>query len=233
MQQRAVVTGANSGIGLATALRLAADGYEVWAGARSDNGLAAIEESAGSHLIRPVRLDVTDDGSVADAFATVLAAGPVDVLVNNAGILDRETQRFGSVDYDVFRKVLETNTIAPFKLTEALMPSLRASSQKKVVTVSSGEGSLGSVNSARVYSYRASKAAVNMLMLNLAYEVKKDGVSVALLNPGPVATDMMKNAPIALRPVDDAAARLVGLIDRLTLENTGRFWDVTGVELPW
>ena len=73
MQQRAVVTGANSGIGLATALRLAADGYEVWAGARSDNGLAAIEESAGSHLIRPVRLDVTDDDSVADAFATVLA----------------------------------------------------------------------------------------------------------------------------------------------------------------
>ena len=136
-------------------------------------------------------------------------------------------------DDDVFRKVLETNTIAPFKLTEALMPSLRASSQKKVVTVSSGEGSLGSVNSARVYSYRASKAAVNMLMLNLAYEVKKDGVSVALLNPGPVATDMMKNAPIALRPVDDAAARRVGLIDRLTLENTGRFWDVTGVELPW
>jgi NAD(P)-dependent dehydrogenase (short-subunit alcohol dehydrogenase family) len=155
------------------------------------------------------------------------------VLVNNAGIIARESQRFGSIDYAVFRQVLETNTIAPLKLTEALMPSLRAGAQRKIVTISSGEGSLGSVTSARVYSYRASKAAVNMLMRNLAFELKPEGFAVALLNPGPVDTDMMKNAPIALRPVDDAAARLVVLVDRLSVETTGTFWDVTGVELPW
>jgi NAD(P)-dependent dehydrogenase (short-subunit alcohol dehydrogenase family) len=228
-----LVTGANRGIGLGIVRVYVARGWKVIATARRPDEATELQALAAADPdLKMEALDVTDHAQV-DALAAKYRGQPIDVLVNNAGILDRETQRFGSVDYDVFRKVLETNTIAPFKLTEALMPSLRASSQKKVVTVSSGEGSLGMVNSARVYSYRASKAAVNMLMLNLAYEVKKDGVSVALLNPGPVATDMMKNAPIALRPVDDAAARLVGLIDRLTLENTGRFWDVTGVELPW
>jgi NAD(P)-dependent dehydrogenase (short-subunit alcohol dehydrogenase family) len=228
-----LVTGANRGIGLAIARVYLARGWNVVATARRPAEATALRELAAMQsrlAIEP--LDVTDPAQV-DALAARWRGRPIDVLVNNAGIIARESQRFGSIDYAVFRQVLETNTVAPLKLTEALMPSLRAGAQRKIATISSGEGSLGSVTSARVYSYRASKAAVNMLMLNLAYELRPEGFAVGLLNPGPVDTDMMKNAPIALRPVDDAAARLVVLIDRLSVDTTGRFWDVTGVELPW
>lgn len=228
-----LVTGANRGIGLAIARVYLGRGWNVIATARRPGEATALAALATGHpglAIEP--LDVTDHAQV-DALAARLRSRPIDVLVNNAGIIARESQRFGSIDYAVFRQVLETNTIAPMKITEALMPNLRAGAQRKIVTISSGEGSLGSVNSARVYSYRASKAAVNMLMLNLAYELRPEGFAVGLLNPGPVDTDMMRNAPIPLRPVDDAAARLVVLVDRLSVETTGSFWDVTGVELPW
>ena len=228
-----LVTGANRGIGLAIARVYLTRGWNVIATARRPDEATALQALSAAHprlAIEP--LDVTDHAQV-DALAARWRGRPIDVLVNNAGIIARESQRFGQIDYAVFRQVLETNTIAPLKLTEALMPSLRAGAQRRIATISSGEGSLGSVNAARVYSYRASKAAVNMLMLNLAFELKAEGFAVGLLNPGPVDTDMMKNAPIALRPVDSAAARLVVLIDRLSVDNTGRFWDVTGVELPW
>jgi NAD(P)-dependent dehydrogenase (short-subunit alcohol dehydrogenase family) len=228
-----LITGANRGIGLAIARVYLTRGWTVVATARRPDEATALRELAAAHPRLSVEpLDVTDHAQV-DALAARWRGRPIDVLVNNAGIIARESQRFGNIDYAVFRQVLETNTIAPLKITEALLPSLRAGAQRKIATISSGEGSLGSVNSARVYSYRASKAAVNMLMLNLAYELRPEGFAIGLLNPGPVDTDMMKNAPIALRPVDDAAARLVVLIDRLSVDTTGRFWDVTGVELPW
>ncbi len=72
-----------------------------------------------------------------------------------------------------------------------------------------------------------------MAMRNLAFAVKKDGISVALVNPGPVDTDMMKGARMPLQQVDEAAAKVIGIVDRLTLDTTARFWDFAGGELPW
>jgi NAD(P)-dependent dehydrogenase (short-subunit alcohol dehydrogenase family) len=229
-----LVTGANRGIGLALARAYAARGWRVIATARRPAEAVELRALAASDPdVTLETLDVTDHGQV-DALATRLRGRPIDVLINNAGIIgDRATQVLGRFDYAVAREVFETNTLAPMKMAEALLPNLLAGRQKKLVTLSSSEGSITQVDSPRIYWYRSSKAAVNMAMRNLAFAVKKDSVAVALVNPGPVATDMMKNARIPLQPVDEAAGKVIGIIDTLTLETTARFWDYAGGELPW
>ncbi len=229
-----LITGANRGIGLALARAYAARGWRVIATARKPAEAGDLRALAAADPdVRIETLDVTEHAQV-DALASKYAGQPVDLLINNAGITGpREAQVFGRLDYAVARSVFETNVLAPMKLAEALMPNVLAGAQKKIVTISSSEGSVTGVNSARQYWYRSSKAAVNMAMRNLAFEVKKTGVTVALVNPGPVATDMMAGARIPLQPVNEAAAKVIGIIDRLTLETTGHFWDYAGGELPW
>ena len=183
MSQRAVVTGANSGIGLATALRLAADGYQVWAGARSDNGLAAIEEAAGSHVVRPVRLDVTDDDSVAAAFAEVLADGPVDVLVNNAGITGA-----GSVEetpVDVYQSMFDTNVLGTVRCTQQVLPGMRAARRGYVVNMSSSSALLSPPLMA---PYASTKRAVESISESLQSEAAEYGVRVVLIEAGTILT---------------------------------------------
>jgi NAD(P)-dependent dehydrogenase (short-subunit alcohol dehydrogenase family) len=229
-----LVTGANRGIGLALAKIYAARGWQVIATARKPADAVDLRALAAADADVSVEaLEVTDHAQV-DALAQRLKDRRIDVLINNAGITgDRAAQVFGRLDYAAGRQVFETNTLAPMKIAESFMPHLLAGRQRKLVTISSSEGSVTGVNSARTYWYRASKAAVNMLMRNLAFAVQKDGVSVALVNPGPVATDMMKGARIPLQPVDEAAGKVVGIVDALTLEKTGRLWDYAGGELPW
>ncbi len=228
-----LITGANRGIGLELARQYAERGWRVIATARRPaeaNALAAIATAHPGVSIEP--LDVTDAAAVA-ALARKYEGRPIDVLINNAGITGPRGQAPGSLDYDAYRHVLETNTIAPLRLAEAFLPNIASSTQKKIVTLSSSEASITQVNSPRGYWYRSSKAAVNMLMRNLAFELKERGITVALVNPGPVDTDMMKGVRMPLQEPAEAVAKVIGIIDRLTPEKTGRFWDYQGGELPW
>jgi NAD(P)-dependent dehydrogenase (short-subunit alcohol dehydrogenase family) len=229
-----LVTGANRGIGFALVKIYAGRGWSVIATARKPADAVELQALAREHPgVTIETLDVTDHAQV-DALAARYKGRPIDVLINNAGITgDRAHQSLGRLDYATAREVMETNMIAPVKMTEALLSNLVASRQKKLVTISSSEGSVASINAGRSYWYRASKAAVNMAMRNISFTVKADGVVVALVNPGPVATDMMKGVPIPLQPADEAAAKVVAIIAALTLERTGRFWDYQGGEVPW
>lgn len=230
-----LITGANRGIGLALARHYAQRGWNVVATARKPEEADDLEAISKAHpgTLTLETLDVTDFGQI-DALAAKYRDKPIDVLVHNAGISAPVTaQLFGKMDYDAFRRVLEVNTIGPMKLTEAIMPSVLASEQKKIITISSSEGSFGKLSAGRLYWYRASKAAVNMLMLNLAYNVKGRGVAVACINPGPVDTDFMKGVKMPLQDPDEAADKIVAVIDQVNLENTGKFFDYAGGELPW
>lgn len=229
-----LVTGANRGIGLELARQYAERGWKVIATARKPEEATELAAIAKAHpLVVVEKLDVTDFAQI-DALAAKYASAPIDVLIHNAGISgNRDTQRFGNMDFDDFRHVLDTNAIGPLKLTEALWPSVLLGAQKKVVTISSSEGSMGMLNAARLYWYRASKATVNMLMLNLAYDVKKQGVAVALVNPGPVETDFMKGVRMPLQKPAESVGKVIGIIDRLSVETTGKFWDYDGGEVPW
>ena len=229
-----LITGASRGLGLEFARQYAARGWRVIATARRPAAATALAQLAAAHPEVAIEaLDVTDGAAIA-ALAAGLQGRAIDVLLHNAGITGaRAGHGLGSLDYDLYRQVLETNAIGPMRLTEALLGNVAASVQKKIVTISSSEGSITRVDAARGYWYRSSKAAVNMLMRNLAFQVHERGISVALVNPGPVDTDMMKGVPMALQPVQVAVATVVRIIDAVALEHTGRFWDYEGGELPW
>lgn len=228
-----LITGASRGIGLELARQYARRGWQVIATARRPAEAEALAAVAAAHpavTIEP--LDVTDGAAIA-ALARKYHGRPIDLLINNAGIAGPRGQGPGSFDYDAYRSVLETNTIAPLRIAEAFLPQVAASAQRKIVTISTSEGSITQVNSPRGYWYRSSKAAVNMLMRNLAFDVQARGITVALVNPGPVDTDMMKGVPMPLQAPAEAVAKVIAIIDRLTPETTGRFWDFQGGELPW
>ncbi|HWJ98605.1 MAG TPA: SDR family oxidoreductase [Acidimicrobiales bacterium] len=198
MTKRAVVTGANSGIGLATAHRLARDGFEVWAGARSADGLAAIEQAAadaGLDSIRPVPLDVTDGASVHAAFAAIQADGPVDVLVNNAGITGA-----GSVEetpIETYQAMFDTNVLGVVRCIQEVLPGMRAARSGRIVNISSSSA----IQSPPLMApYATTKMAVEGISESLQAEVAPYGIRVAAIQAGTIMTPIWgKNPP----PPDD------------------------------
>lgn len=230
-----LITGANRGIGLEYIRQYGARGWNVIATARKPADARELKALAKDNpRITIEALDVSNLADI-DDLARKYAGKPVDVLVNNAGITgDARNQVLGKLNWPEFEQVLRTNTIGPLKMVEAFLPSIEASRQKKIVNVSSSEGSIGSVIQGRTYFYRASKAGLNMEMRNLAAVVKGKGISVAMINPGPVDTDMMAGVPKAmLRTREDSVADMIRITDRLTTENTGVFWNFSGEQLPW
>jgi NAD(P)-dependent dehydrogenase (short-subunit alcohol dehydrogenase family) len=202
----ALVTGANRGLGLEVARQLAARGYTVIAGARDPGRVPALDGD-----VRPVRLDVTDDASIAAVRGELDA---LDVLVNNAAIHYDTWERAMTADLDVVREALETNTFGPWRMAIACADLLRASAHGRLVNVSSGAGALtGMRDGAPAYS--VSKAALNALTLMLADALARDGVLVNAVCPGWVATDMGGSGG---RPVRDGAA---GIVWAATLPDDG------------
>ena len=230
-----LITGSNRGIGFEFARQYAARGWNVIATTRSPEKAEALNVLAGTYdNITIEQLDVTDFDQV-DALAEKYAATPIDLLLNNAGISGGgKTQMFTQMDYDVFARVLAVNAIAPLKISEAFYPHVSASRDKKIVTVSSSEGVISGVKRPSLYFLRSSKAAVNMAMVNLALQLKRQGISVALVNPGPTDTDMMAGLPKKmLRPTPDSVADMMRNIDRLTPANSGKLLSYDGSIVPW
>jgi NAD(P)-dependent dehydrogenase (short-subunit alcohol dehydrogenase family) len=194
MTKRAVVTGANSGIGLATALRLARDGFEVWAGARSEAGLAAIEQAAsgaGPGSVRAVQLDVTDDASVAAAFDAIQAEGPVDVLVNNAGITGA-----GSVEetpIETYQAMFDTNVLGVVRCIQQVLPGMRQARSGRIVNISSSSA----IQSPPLMApYATTKMAVEGISESLQAEVAPYGIRVIAIQAGTILTPIWgKNPP--------------------------------------
>lgn len=231
-----LVTGANRGIGLEYVKQYAAKGYDVIATARKPSEATELNALAAANAkIKVEALEVTDLAAV-DALAAKYKGTAIDVLVNNAGTTGfPEKQRFGSIDYASFDDVMRTNVRGPLKITEAFIDHVAASPTKKVVVVTSSEGSISDVKTNRQPFYRASKSAVNMTMKNVAYGVKDKGVVIVLINPGPVDTDMMKAARgrMPLRTTELAVRELIAVTDKATIDTTGTFWNFDGTVYPW
>jgi NAD(P)-dependent dehydrogenase (short-subunit alcohol dehydrogenase family) len=230
-----LITGASRGIGLEFARRYAGRGWTVIATCRTPAAATALNALAATHanlVVEP--LDVVDHASV-DALAAKYAGRPIDVLLNNAGIGGGgENQLFGKLRYDVYPEVLKVNAEGPMKVCEAFLRHVEASRQKKMITVSSSQGSIGSVTMPMLYWYRSSKAALNMCMKNLALQLKGRGIVVGLVTPGATDTDFMAGLPKKmLRPVADAVTDMMREIDRFDLAMTGQFLGYRGDVLPW
>ncbi len=218
---RIVVSGANRGIGLELVRQLAARGEKVIAACRT-----ASPELAALDLEVHEGVELTDDASVT-AFAAAVSHRPVDILVNNAGLLTSET--LDDLDFDRMRRQYEVNTLAPLRLTRALLPAMGEGA--KVALVTSRVGSLADNGSGGNYGYRLSKAAANMAGINLSIDLKERGITVIMLHPGYVRTGMTGGR--GLVNADEAARGLIARIDAADLARTGTFWHAEGYELPW
>ena len=171
-------------------------------------------------------VDVTSDDSVAHLVRR-LESQPIDLLINNAGILTRET--LSAMDFDAVRLQFEVNAMGPLRVTRALLPQMGPGSKVGIVT--SRMGSLADNTSGSRYGYRMSKAAANMAGVSLAQDLNDRGIAVALLHPGFVRTGMTGgNGHIG---PGEAAEGLLARMDELNLGNSGRFWHANGEELPW
>jgi NAD(P)-dependent dehydrogenase (short-subunit alcohol dehydrogenase family) len=232
-----LITGSNRGIGLEFARQYLERGWSVIATARRPDAAEALNALAEKYPDRLAieQLDVTDHARV-DALAEKYADRPIDVLLNNAGIGGgSQNQVFAQkMDYAVFEEVLRVNTVAPLKITDAFWKQVAVSRDKKIITVSSSQGSIERATRPSLYFYRSSKAALNMVMRNLAELLKRREIIVGLVNPGPTDTDFMAGLPKSmLRPTPDAVADMMRNIDGLTLETTGSFLQYDGSIIPW
>ena len=216
-----LVTGANRGIGLAVCTQLSERGDEVIAACRE-----ASEALLGLQVRVEVGVDVTDDASISQ-LADRLDGVTVDVLLNNAGILNSE--RLGSLDFDAMRRQYEVNSLGPLRVTAGLLGRLSAGSKVGIVT--SRMGSVGDNDSGGAYGYRMSKAAVNAAGKSLSLDLRPHEIAVGILHPGWVRTDMTRHNGLVDAP--ESAAGLIARMDELTLETTGTFWHMNGQELPW
>ncbi|MET3877258.1 SDR family oxidoreductase [Chitinophaga sp. OAE865] len=198
--KRALITGANKGIGFETARRLLQEGYYVYIGSRSmENGRAAVErlKQEGLNNAMAIQLDVTDSGSVKAARATIGRETDVlDALVNNAGILGGFPQAALESAIGDFNEALDTNLYGVIRVTQSFVDLLRKSEQPRIVNVSSSGCSLSlhcdptwKYYSHKAVLYNSSKAALNMYTINLAYELRDTPFKVNAVCPGFVATD--------------------------------------------
>jgi NAD(P)-dependent dehydrogenase (short-subunit alcohol dehydrogenase family) len=228
----ALVTGAYRGIGLEVSRQLARRGFEVILTARDPaKAEAAADELKGQGLQAvPLQLEVTDGGSVEEAARFVSERfGRLDVLVNNAAILYDSWQRAAEADLDTVREAFETNTLGPWRVTQALLPLLSRSEHPRVVNVSSESGSLASMGGGTP-AYSVSKAALNVLTRKLADELRSSRVLVNSVCPGWVATEM--GGPNAPRTVEEGAASVMWAVTLPDKGPTGGFFR-DGEPLPW
>lgn len=223
-----LVTGSNRGLGLEFVRQYAADGWSVIATCREPERADALNDVAGDVTV--VAMPVDDDARVR-AVAAELAGTAIDVLVNNAGTYGPRGLAFGDLDADAWSGVFRINAIAPLKVSEAFIDHVRAGQQKKIAVVSSKMGSIADNGSGGSYIYRSGKAALNAAAKSLAIDLEGEGISVAILHPGWVRTDM--GGPDALIDAQQSVAGMRGVIESLDLASTGRFRNYDGTEIPW
>jgi NAD(P)-dependent dehydrogenase (short-subunit alcohol dehydrogenase family) len=220
-----LVTGANRGIGLAFARALTARGGRVIATARHPE----MARDLARLPLRLERLDLADGESIA-GLARGLSGEPIDVLINNAAI-GEAGPGFAEIAMKNLEDALRVNAVGPAAVTQALLPNLRAGRRRMVVNLSSDLGSISGNENGGWVAYRASKAALNQLTRTMAAELKKEGFICIAMSPGWVRTDM--GGPGGSLSAEDSVAAMLGVMDRLTPSDTGRFLDHRGKDVPW
>ena len=193
--------------------------------------------ASGARNIKLFALNVANESSV-QALADDLDGQPIDLLINNAAIYPREGTRVGALDYDSWQETFETNFFGAMRLTEALVENVAASERKQIAAISSTMSSLraasggGSIEqSGFSYQYRTTKTALNMAMVILSKEVQPQGISVVLLCPGWVKTDMGGANAAITAEVSVSGMRKVLSGDPMAI--SGKFLGYDGAVRPW
>jgi NAD(P)-dependent dehydrogenase (short-subunit alcohol dehydrogenase family) len=226
----ALITGANRGIGLALVKAYAGRRDKVFAAIRRTSDRTELDAFVETQRkwVEVIEMDVSDPADIGKV-RRKLEAEPIDVLVNNAGVMGPDHQTATDMDYDGLAETLSVNSIAPLRVSNAFLPNVKAA-KGKIIALSSQMGSMQSASTDSL-AYRVSKAALNRLMRGLATELKPQGIPVLIVHPGWVKTEMGGEGA-TLSP-EESAAQLLKLIDKLDLASTGRFLAWNGKELAW
>ncbi len=216
-----LVTGANRGIGLEFCRQLHARGDDVIAVCRQ----ASPElQKLGVRIMEGIDVSQVEDVA---RLSHQLRGAKLDVIINNAGILVRDS--LDRMDFEGIARQFEINAMAPLRVSTALLGQLAEGA--KIITITSSMGSIAENTSGAYYGYRMSKAAVNMAMKSLSEDLRDKGISVMVLHPGYVATDMTSHqGPVS---PEDAVKGLLARIDDLDLSSSGSFRHAQGREIPW
>lgn len=250
--QTVLITGANSGIGLEFAKQYAARGWTVIATHRRSSPPKSLTDLAARYPhVRIEKLDVTNVGE-ADRLAKKLAHVPIDVLIDNAGVYndrskcrpddedcpgDWSVESFGKLDYPLLDTIMAVNIKGPLIVSEAFYANVKAGRQKKIIAISSSNGTLTGEPHPRpgAIFYRMSKAALNREMQIVAASTRRDGVIVVMLNPGPTLTEHQEylRGFKGMLETSFTVRHMIETIDKVTMYDTGRFLRYDGAREPW
>lgn len=228
----ALITGANRGIGLGHTRALLQRGWTVHAAVRDPDGaddLNALRGGDHDGELKLYRYDAREPDSAERLAAEI--TGPLDILFANAGISGPSGQAFGELDYEGFLDTMRVNTMAPLALAQAFADQVAQSTLKVIALQSSRMGSIEDNDSGGRYAYRASKAALNAVGRSLSVDLKDKDIVVLILHPGWVRTDM--GGEQGLLTVEESVEGQLDLIARANPAMSGRFFHVSGEDLPW
>jgi NAD(P)-dependent dehydrogenase (short-subunit alcohol dehydrogenase family) len=226
-----VITGASRGIGLELARQYGDAGDRVYAYARSPESAEALNTlSAGSGGgVTVHRMDV-GDGSSIETGARVLGDQPLDVLINNAGVVGGKVQSLQQIDFDDWIDAFKVMTIGPFRVVQAFLQNLKAAEHPKILTVTS-QLAASTWPMGGFYAYASAKAGVNKVMQALALDLKGENIAVAMVHPGWVKTDM--GGPNAQITPEESASGIRRVVEGLSPAETGRFYKWNGEGHSW
>ncbi|GAA4369672.1 SDR family oxidoreductase [Hymenobacter saemangeumensis] len=236
---RAFITGANRGLGLELTRQYLQRGDTVFAAVRQPAEATELHEleQAYSDRLYIVPLDVTQENSIRSAVQAVAATTDgLEILLNNAGVYPHAgsgdaQQRLGQLTAEDAVETMMVNAIGPLLVAQALLPLLRAGRKARIISLSSGYGSLTWKASGDPYHYSASKAAMNMYMRSLAADIGHMGLISVVVDPGWMRTDM--GGAHATQDPADSARGIIRLAEQLHAEENGSFVTWQGQPVPW
>ena len=226
------ITGANRGLGLGFVKNFLEKNAQVFCTTRNiskSNDLMKYKRKYPNNL-EICEMDLISE-STSNVLSDFLGTKPVDIFINNAGIIGNSNQHFKGVSSNSWVEVLKINLIAPLLITQSIIKNIEISFDKKIYFISSKVGSIDDNRSGGMYTYRSSKTALNQVVKSLSIDLKPLGISVISLHPGWVRTDM--GGPNALISVDQSIDGMMSVISNTNIKNSGQFLNYDGNEIPW
>ena len=221
-----LIIGANRGLGLEFAKQYSELGHHVFATTRDKSKSDQLVAIANTTVLE---LDLNEDKSI-DSFIDEMSSIKIDILIHNSGIF-RDEQLSEDLKIDAWMNEMRINAITPIIVARKLKPNVLAGEDKKIIFISSQMGSIDDNYSGRFYFYRSSKSALNSAAKSLAIDWKGKNISVLMLHPGWVKTDM--GGKSAKLEIPDSIQRMIQVISDLNLETSGSFVNYEGNKLEW
>ncbi len=226
-----LITGANRGIGLELCKHYLDKGWEVHACCRKPKKARELKKLAEKNEALTLhKLEVTKEKQM-DALKKVLKDKPVDILLNNAGVHALGASQFGKTDNKAWEEAVAVNLVAPMKMMEHFVDNVAISDRKIIASMSSKMGSMDDNSSGGSYAYRATKAALNAVMVSAAHDLRHLDIIALILHPGWVRTDM--GGPNGEISVEESAEMLSKILDNCDITDSGKFFDIDGSVIPW